>query len=70
MTRPTINRINRDIAAYGVEIVMGNGYFYFVPLPGTPFGAADDIDSVYTPRLSDLTHGQWVDHVRTHMEAN
>ena len=55
MTAPTIAKINAAIAKHGIEIVKGNGYFWF-------FGEID-IPSVYTCHLRDLTLEQWVQHV-------
>jgi hypothetical protein len=70
MTRATFRAINSAISKHGVEIVKGAGYFYFAPLPDAPFGAADQVDSVYTPRLSDLSFDQWVAHVEQQMDKN
>jgi len=64
---PTIGRINAAIAKHGIEIVKGNGYFWFADV-----STADryiDIPSVYTCRLRDLTLEQWVQHVEDALNA-
>jgi hypothetical protein len=59
MTVPTIQKINQKIAEHGVEIVKGNGYFYFAAISDD----APEIPSVYTMRLRDLSLEEWVEHV-------
>lgn len=60
MTAPTIQKINQQIAEHGVEIVKGNGYFYFAAIRDD----APEIPSVYTMRLRDLSLEEWVEHVK------
>lgn len=57
MTSPTINKINAAIAKHGVEIVRGNGYFYFIG------PEAEKIPSIYTCHLRDLTLQEYINHV-------
>lgn len=59
MTAPTIQKINQQIADHGVEVVKGNGYFYFAAISDD----AIEIPSVYTMRLRDLSLEEWVEHV-------
>lgn len=59
MTAPTIQKINQQIAEHDVEIVKGNGYFYFAAI----IDDAPEIPSVYTMRLRDLSLEEWVEHV-------
>ena len=64
MTRATIPGINKRIARHGVRFHKGHGYFYFMPLDTIPLDQVmPDVDSVYTPRVTDLTLNQWVEHV-------
>ena len=63
MARTTIRRVNEALAAAGfrgVELVRGNGYFYFSG------GDADrwHTTAVYTDRLTGMTVEQWVDEAR------
>ena len=61
MTTPTIAKINAAIAKHGIEIVKGNGYFWFDDLFARE--TYKDVPSVYTCHLRDLTLEQWVQHV-------
>ena len=61
MTAATINKVNAAIEKYGVELVKGNGYFYFMDT-GEDF-VADLIDSVYSTTLRGMTLESWVKHV-------
>ncbi len=66
MTAPTIAKINAAIAQLGVEVVKGNGYFYFADLPGAPEYNADRIPSVYSCHLRCMSLEEWVIHVEMH----
>lgn len=61
MTAATINKINAEIAKHGVEIVKGNGYFYFSDI-GESF-VADSIKSVFSMTLRCMSLEDWVSHV-------
>lgn len=61
MTAATINKVNAAIEKHGVELVKGNGYFYFMDT-GEEF-VADRIDSVYSTTLRALSLESWVKHV-------
>jgi hypothetical protein len=63
MTIATITKINAAIAAHGVEVVKGNGYFYFADLPSHDAFTADRIPSVYSAQLRCMTLEQWAEHV-------
>ena len=65
MTRPTINSINTAISSYYVEIVRGNGYFYFAGLDGSPVYHESIVPSVYSTVLGCMTLEGWVTHVET-----
>ena len=59
MTRATVGKVNEAIAAQNIELVKGDGYFYFAALDGAP--AETPIpESVYVTRVRDLTLEQWV----------
>jgi hypothetical protein len=62
MTAATINKINSAIAKHGVEVVKGEGYFYFAALPGAPMGVEDCIDSVYSNVLRCMSLENWIEH--------
>ena len=68
MTTPTIAKINAAIAKHGIEIVKGNGYFWFFGEVESHPGSID-IPSVYTCHLRDLTLEQWVQHVEDAINA-
>lgn len=67
MTAATITKINEAIAKHGVEVVKGNGYFYFADT-GEDF-VADDVPSVWSAQLRCMTLEQWIDHVETAANA-
>lgn len=54
----TLNRVNKEIAARGLdmELCKGKDYFYF-------WGnhASTDMPGVYTYRLNDLTLDRWLE---------
>jgi hypothetical protein len=58
----TMRKVNEALAPFGVEVVKGNGYFYFADA-GEAY-VAHKIPSVYDMRLSCMSQEQWVDHVR------
>jgi hypothetical protein len=61
MTAATINKINTAIAKHGVEVVKGDGYFYFADI-GDDF-VADHIPSVYSMTLRCMSLEDWISHV-------
>lgn len=63
MTAPTFNKINAAIARNGVELVKGEGYFYFAALDGAPGGIEEAIPSVYSMQIRCMTLEQWIEHV-------
>lgn len=63
MAAATIAKINAGIAQYGVEIVKGNGYFYFAELDDR-FVA--QIPSVYSCHLRCMSLEDWIEHVASH----
>ena len=69
MAKATIKAVNKAIAQFGVEIVKEGhqGYFWFATLPEAP--SLVEIPAVYTPRITDLTVEQWVEHVETELAA-
>jgi len=60
MTAPTLNKINADLAKYGVEMVRGNGYFYFAGLDAAGQRVANHIDSVFTEQLRSMSLEEWI----------
>lgn len=66
MTAATIKKINAAIAKHGVEIVKGNGYFYFADT-GAEF-VADSVSSVYSCHLRCMTLEKWVEYVETELK--
>ena len=62
MAAPTLNKINADLAKYEVELVRGNGYFYFMGLTDAGQYLADYIDSVFTNQLRSMTLEQWISY--------
>jgi hypothetical protein len=59
-TRPTrISQVNNLVMKYGVELVKGKGYFYFVPLDPKKALMAKET-GVYVYRISDLPFDHWV----------
>jgi hypothetical protein len=67
MTAATINKINARIAKHGVEVVKGNGYFYFADI-GETF-RADNIRSVMSMTLRCMSLEDWVAHVESELGA-
>lgn len=65
MTRVTIKTINKAIAAHHVELVKGEGYFYFAGLEGSPVYNEDVVPSVYSNVLGCMSVDEWVSHVET-----
>jgi hypothetical protein len=65
MTAATINKINASIAKHGVEIVKGDGYFYFADLSESPEYNADQITSVFSCTLRCMSLEDWVSHVES-----
>lgn len=60
MTAATIKKINAAIVRNDVELVKGNGYFYFAALSDN----APDIPSVYSMTLRCMSLEDWVAHVK------
>jgi hypothetical protein len=69
MARTTMRSINKKLEGFGVELVKGDGYFYFADLVGSQSYIAENLDSVYTMRVNDLTETQWVDYVSCSVAA-
>lgn len=67
MTAATINKINAAIEKHGVEIVKGDGYFYFADI-GEAF-VADNIKSVYSVNLRCMSLEDWIKHVEEGVAA-
>ena len=63
MTAATISKINANIARHGVEVVKGNGYFYFADLEDAPEHNADKINSVFSMQLRCMSLEDWISHV-------
>jgi hypothetical protein len=59
MTAATINKVNAAIQSHGVELVKGNGYFYFAMLNDD----ALEVPSVYSMTLRYMSLEDWVQHV-------
>lgn len=62
MTQATIRKINDAISKHGVEIVKGDGYFYFADLSNSPDYNADHISSVYSCFLRCMSLESWIAH--------
>lgn len=54
-----LKTVNKAIAKLGLELVKGEGYFYFDGEDDRLF--ALKTTSVYVPRVSDLTLAQWIE---------
>lgn len=63
MTAPTLRKINAAIAKHRIEIVKGDGYFYFAALEGAEPGIEEAIASVYSCHLRALSLDEWISHV-------
>ena len=63
ITTATINKVNTAIKHHGVELVKGNGYFYFADLAGSDEYKADKIRSVYCTKLGCMTLEEWIEYV-------
>lgn len=61
MTVATNNKVNEAIKGFGVELVKGNGYFYFADI-GEEF-VAHKIDSIYSTTMRCMTVEDYVAHV-------
>jgi hypothetical protein len=70
MTAATINKVNAEIAKHDVELVKGNGYFYFADLEGAETYNADHIESVFSNVLRCMTLEEWIEHVEDHLSDN
>ena len=67
MTAPTIKKINDILASDGVEVVKGNGYFYFADT-GEAY-IAQHIPSVFMMHLRGMSLEDWVAHARDYIAA-
>ncbi|MCA0944514.1 hypothetical protein LCM08_06295 [Salipiger pacificus] len=63
MTAATVNKINAGIRHHDVEVVKGDGYFYFAALTDEAQTSADAIPSVYSCHLRCMSLEDWIDHV-------
>jgi hypothetical protein len=62
MTRITsLRKINRAIAPLGIEMLKGNGYFYFMTTDEGHAAGVEVPTSVYVNALNQLTHAQWLE---------
>lgn len=59
----TIKGLNKSLRKYGVEVVKGNGYFWFADV-GDECLVAHHIPSVYVARLRWIEADDWIAHVR------
>lgn len=57
--RITMNNINAKAKELGYELVKGNGYFYFWPLPDNDKSILWDC-SVYTCHLTSYSVEDWI----------
>jgi hypothetical protein len=67
MTLATIKKVNAAIEKFGVEIVKGNGYFYFADI-GDAY-VSDNIESVYSCHLRCMTVEQWLSYVESAIQS-
>lgn len=68
MTRATNKNVNEAIADLNIELVKGEGYFYFAALEGAPI-ETNIPESVYVTRIRDLTLEEWVEAAQPAEEA-
>lgn len=64
MSAATLNKINAAISKHHVEVIRGEGYFYFQDLPtaGEEF-PAQRIASVWSAHLRCMSLEDWIAHV-------
>lgn len=61
----TLRKVNKELAPFGVELVKGDGYFYFE-------GEVVDnksYTSVYVFRLNQLTLEQWLEEFQNILKS-
>ena len=63
MNVATIKKINASIDQYGVEVVKGNGYFYFADLSSSTEYNSEKINSVFSMQLRCMSLEDWIAHV-------
>lgn len=63
MPRLTMRNINAAIAKHHVELVKGDGYFYFADKDDSPVYNAEVVSSVYSCHLDCMTLQGWAAHV-------
>lgn len=63
MNHPTMKEINRQLALYGIELVKGEGYFYFWALNTRTAKILNNLEStsVWVYRLNEHTVEEWVE---------
>ncbi len=61
MATATLNKINEAIAKHGVEVVKGNGYFYFANT-GEEY-LAQHVPSVYSAQPRCMSLEEWIAYV-------
>lgn len=66
MTAATLNKVNAAIAHHHVELVKGEGYFYFAALNDAAQSTADQIASVYSNQLRCMSLEAWIAYVEEH----
>ena len=62
MTVATIKKVNAAIKKHGVELIKGDGYFYFEDLECSDTCNADKINIVYRDKLNCMTLREWIEH--------
>ena len=63
MAAATINKINAAIESRGIELVKGEGYFYFAALTDEAQAVSDRVPSVFSNILRFMSLEDWVAHV-------
>jgi hypothetical protein len=59
MAKFNIKTLNAEIAKHGVELVKGEGYFYFASLDDRCIAQAKDLESIYVCHFNQMTPAQW-----------
>jgi len=68
MTSPTINKINAAIAKHEIELVKGEGYFYFIGTTDAGMNLSNHIQSVFTSTLKDISLEEWIEYAELEVE--
>lgn len=61
MSKPSLKQLNAEFAQHHMELVKGNGYFYFMDLDSSPDGAVVylDIPSIYVCHFNHMPVSRW-----------